>query len=166
MATLKTANTTGKYHDPNSIPDVIAYIMNPAKAIHQYIGFVGIDPNHIVFAMKNVALTYQKTNGVQLRHFILSFPPAELQNPAVAFQIGAEVADYLGREYQVAYAVHEDKPHIHIHIVINAVSYIDGHRYSGKKKPFYQLMNATSSILQKYGIIRLKYVSNTRRYQG
>ena len=24
MATLKTTNTTGKYHDPNSIPDVIA----------------------------------------------------------------------------------------------------------------------------------------------
>lgn len=68
----------------------------------------------------------------------------------------------MGAEYQTVSAVHEDKQHLHIHTVINSVSYVDGHRYRGTKQEFYTMKDQVRQILRRYGIDRLDYVSSYR----
>ena len=160
MATLKTSNGHGKYFDEDAKQNVIEYIMKKGKTPHGYVGGVGVDGNDIVGSMKEVSEQFGKSNGVQLRHFIISFEQGEINNLNTADEIAREAALFLGREYQTVYAVHEDSDHPHAHIVCNSVSYVDGHRYYGTRKEFKQFMGKLQGIMHKHGISRLTYSSN------
>ena len=54
----------------------------------------------------------------------------------------------IGRIYQVVVAQHEDTPNPHLHVVFNAVSYINGYKYHGSKEDYYELIDSMSSIIQ------------------
>lgn len=158
MASISTPNTTGKYHDLNSYNSLINYITRPDKAIHGYINSIALDPYNPAGSMEAVARQYHKEDGVHVRHFILSFAPAEPITVDMAYLIGLEIINYLGQQFQAIYAVHEDKPHLHIHIVINAVSYMDGHKYRGTHEVFRRFKELIHCVLEKYGIEKLRYV--------
>lgn len=160
MAIIKTANTTGKYHDLDSYSDVIHYISQPSKTTHGYIGAVKLDPYNPIGDMEAVAKKFHKESGVHVRHFVLSFDPHELDAPGIANLIGQEIISYLGGMFQAIYAVHEDKPQLHIHIVINAVSYLDGSKYRGTREVFHRFQDFIRRVLKKYGIKVLHYVPN------
>ena len=151
MATIKTGNGHGKYHDPSSLHDVITYIMNPKKAPNYYGGFQ-VSPLDPIEDMELLTARYGKTNGVQLRHFIISFAPDELREASVVNKIARMIVPYLGSRYQTVFAVHEDKPHLHIHIVCNAISYVDGKRYRGTRKEFYDLLSYCNGVLRRFGV--------------
>lgn len=160
MARLKTANGKEKYRDLNSKHDVINYILNPDKMIHNYCGGVEVDPQNIEESMKQISAHFNKENGVQLRHFIISFYPTELNDPAIANEIAKQATQWLGQKYQTIYSIHEDKPNLHMHIIMNSVSYIDGQRYYGTKKEFNSFRNFLYHLLKNYGL-SLVYVSNS-----
>lgn len=162
MATIKTANQKGKYHDLNTRHALISYITNPSKTPSGCICYAHVDPDDPAADMDFIAAKYGKSDGVQARHFIFSFSPAELSSPSRTARIAREITAYLGREYQAVCAVHEDRSHLHIHVVINSISYLDGHRYYGRKQEFYALKNQVAQILRRYGIYRLDYVSAKR----
>ena len=160
MATLKTANGTNKYFDDNSREDVINYILRCDKTIHNLYGSNMRDICSAPTVMNNTAEMFGKASGVKLRHFIVSFEPTEVSEPIVAYDIAKRSAAFFFGEYQTIFAVHEDKPHLHIHIVINAVSYMDGHRYYGKRQEFNTFKSYIKRVLADYGIYTLIYVSN------
>ena len=136
MATFKTGNKAGKYFDPAAKQTVFDYMNLPHKTIHDYRGCAGVDPSNPVQDMMDTSAQFGKTTGVQLRHFILSFSPEELD------------------------AVHEDGANLHIHLMFNSVSYLDGHRYYGRREEFYSLFNWLKALLRRYGIYYLVYVPN------
>lgn len=158
MAIFKTANGTGKYRDLRSRSDLISYITNPQKAPN-HVFYAMVDPSDPVGHMNRIATQFGKTDGVQARHFVFSFLPTEVNSPSVASCIAQDIALYFGQEYQTVAAVHEDKAHLHIHVITNSISYVDGHRYYGKKREHYQTMKQVRHILRRYGIDRLTYVS-------
>ncbi len=160
MATLKTANGHGRYFDDAAKQDLINYIMNEAKTPSRFIGGVKVDANDIAGSMAAISERYGKSNGVQLRHFIISFSPGEVRSMDTVNEIAKEAVLFLGREYQTVYAVHENADHPHIHIVTNSVSYVDGHRYYGTRKEFKQFMSALRGIMRRHGIASLTYSSN------
>lgn len=160
MSSLLVLNTKGKYHDDEARKTVIEYITQPAKAIHRYMG--ASEHTTIPTAaedMAAVAKHFNKDSGVRLRHFVLAFHPKELSNPETADEIGREIIDFLGLEYLAVYAVHENEDHLHIHIVINAVSHITGHRYRGAKKELYNFIFILKIMLKKYNIRKVIYAS-------
>lgn len=159
MATIKSGNGKGKYRDANAKADVIAYITNPIKTPHSYIGGYGVDFNDPAASMNAVSASFGKSNGVQLRHFIISFDPRELSDYVAANIIADRCAKYISNRYQVVYAVHEDKPHIHIHFVFNSVSYVDGCRYGGHYNEFYDMRKHFKWIMMNFGVCYLDYVS-------
>ena len=161
MAILKTANKKGKYYDDKAKEDVAAYILNPFKMSHNYCGGVAVEFPNIAESMQRVSERFGKTSGVQIRHFILSFYPNELSDATVADEISKRIVQHLGREYQTIYGVHEDAEHLHIHIAMNSVSYVDGHRYYGTRAEFNAFRAFLKNLLYNYGIYRLDYVSNS-----
>lgn len=158
MAILTTFNTTGKYHDLNSYSTLIDYITQPSKTIHGYIGSIALDPYNPAGHMQVIAEQFHKESGVHIRHFLISFDPSERVTPGISNLIGQEVIGYLGKRFQAIYAVHEDKPQVHIHIVINAVSYMDGSKYRGTHKVFHRFEDFVRRTVQKYGVDELRYV--------
>ena len=160
MAILKIANGIGKYYDNNSRESVIEYITNPRKTLNKNIGVSAMEGFEYAKEMDEVASIYHKNTGVRLRHFIISFESWEVNDPEVAYQIGQDIAEYLGREYQTVFSVHQDTDQLHIHIVINAVSYLDGHRYRGTRSEFYGFKEWVDMVLKRYGINRVRYISN------
>ncbi len=164
MAVIKTANTTEKYHNLNSYSDVINYITQPSKTIHGYIGSIILDPYNPAEDMEAVAKKFHKESGVHVRHFIVAFDPLEPVTPGIAVLIGQEIIGYLGKQFQAIYAVHEDKPQLHIHIIINAVSHVDGHKYRGTREVFHRFEDLVRRTVRKYGVRELHYVSSRAKH--
>ena len=152
MATLKTTNGDGRFFDDKSREDSIKYILRTDKIKHSYYGGIAVDMQDIPGSMDIVAERFNKNTGVRVRHFILSFHPYEVSAPEVTNAIGKQIIRYIGKEYQAVYAVHEDTENLHIHIVMNAVSYVDGHRYRGTRGEFNAFKSYINKILRMHGI--------------
>lgn len=156
---------TPKYHDEDALEDVIGYCLNPASAPH-YIGGLGVSVNQAAFEMSLLAQSFEKANGVKLRHFILSFSEDEVTGfQDRAYEVLNEIAwctiKYYGNEYQIIFAVHENCPsHPHIHFVMNSVNFKTGRKYGGKKEDYYRFQNYLKSLLwNQYGL-RLEVVAD------
>ena len=158
MAILKTANSKGKYYESHAKDDVVQYVLNPYKAKNYY-GAYGVNINAPAESMNIVSAHFGKSQGVQLRHFIISFYPDELSDPAIANEIAKQFVVFFAHDYQTIYAVHQDKLHLHTHIIINSVSYVDGHRYYGTRAEFKAMQHYMKKVLEKYNIHTLEYVS-------
>ena len=160
MAIFKTPNGKGKYFDPSSKESLISYILNPQCILHSCFGGIHVDMDNIAESMHQVSNYFNKADGVQIRHFVISFHPAELDNPFIANEIAQQALCYLGKKYQAIYGVHENKYHLHIHIAMNSVSYVDGRRYYGTRAEFYAFRDFLQRLLSSYDIQQLQYVSN------
>lgn len=157
MATLKYLNG-GHYHDAAARQTVLDYILSPDKTPDGYIGCIGVNPLDIPGSMQQTAAEYGNDSGVRIRHFTLNFSPAELTAPEIADEIAQSVMQYIGRDFQTVYAVHQDTDHLNVHFVHNAVGY-DGHRYQGKKHEYRACEKHIRSVLQAHGINRLNTAS-------
>ena len=160
MATLKTANGKSKYFDNHSRYDVLHYILRQDKTPDKLYGSNLCDITTAAAQMDNTAARFNKANGVKLRHFIISFDPHELNHPLLVYEIAKQISLFFYSEYQTVFAVHQDKAHLHIHIVINSVSFTDGHRYYGKRAEFNALKAHIKKILHGYGMHTLIYIPN------
>lgn len=118
---------------------------------------------------EDVREAYGKNGGRQAMHFALAFDPNELDpqneyDQEKALKMGVEIAHSLGPDYQSACFVHNDRDHLHCHIVVNAVSFEDGRKYQidlnkhrdlskeHKQPNFFDLRKKADSIVSKYGI--------------
>lgn len=155
MATIKFLNAAGKYSDANALKNVITYILQPTKTPSHIIGGKCVDLQNAVESMRTIAQHYGKDHGTRLRHFVLSFYPREVYCSHVLQAVAERICSYIGNNYQVVYALHEDTETMHIHFVFNAVSYVDGHKYHGDKHDYHALINYVRCVLHSYGITKL-----------
>ena len=146
-----TINGKSKYHDHESKQDVIDYILNPFKIPSGFIGYMNVDQRNPALSMHQCSALFGKDKGVQIRHFVVSFDRNEVRDSATANAIATEFMNYIGREYPVLYAVHENTDQIHFHMAFNNVS-LTGKRYYGTKSEYYSMLSAFKAILRKYGI--------------
>ena len=97
--------------------------------------------------MRNVNIHWQKENGVLGYHFIQSFKPDEA-TPEQVHQIGVEFAKIcFGDKFQVVIGTHLDKKHLHNHIVVNSVSFLDGKKYHSSPESYYNKIRFNSDKL-------------------
>lgn len=86
-------------------------------------------------------------------HWEIAFAPKETY-PQEAMEIAKAWADeILQGEYQCLIAVHDDKPHIHVHLIFNSVSMNDGHKFRYElhdlERKYYPALNR---LCAKYGL--------------
>lgn len=134
-----------KFFDDNSYHDAITYITNPSKAART--GGAGITSlESAAEEMEQTAILFGKNVGKRLRHSVLSFTAKENISPEQANIFAAEIIKHYAPEYQIAYAVHSNTDNLHIHFVMNQISYVDGHRYRGQKKDYYDFQRHMKRI--------------------
>lgn len=79
--------------------------------------------------MMDTKRRFGKLDKRQGYHIIQSFAPGEIELDT-ALRFGMEfIEKYLGNRYEGVAAVHTDKAHIHVHMIFNSVSFIDGRKY-------------------------------------
>ena len=141
MATYKVTGIGEhrKFFDDNSYIDCINYIFNPQKAA--YIGGCNVSSAQMAaLEMEQTAIAFNKNSGKRIRHSIVSFTQQEHITPEQANSYAQKIIQHYAREYQIVYAVHTNTDEVHIHLAMNQISYLDGHRYEGKKKDYYDFL--------------------------
>ena len=135
----------GKFFDDKAYQDTMEYIFDATKA--DDIGGCNVTaPETAAQEMEQAAIAFGKDKGKRVRHSILSFDAHEHVSPEEADNYAQEIIQHYAPEYQVVYAVHTNTEHVHIHFVMNQISYVDGHRYQGRKADYYAFLDHMRSI--------------------
>lgn len=144
----------------------IFYICNPMKTQGGiYIGGnTGISPEVIYQTMIRNKEYWQKTDKAQAYHYMLCFPPDSQVDEALAYQIAAEFCQALLQDdYYYVFAVHNDKPHMHVHITFDSVSKKDGYKFHSPKGDWQKrIQPITDELCRKYHLPTLDYQGKER----
>lgn len=134
------------------------YIMNPDKTEEKLlISSFACSPESadIEFAFtreagkKNVM---DKGNNLAF-HLIQSFKPDEI-DAETAHKLGKEFADeVLKGKYEYVISTHVDQNHIHNHIIFNATSFVDYHKYVSNKRSYHKICRISNRICQENGLV-------------
>ena len=85
-------------------------------------------------------------------HLIQSFKPGEV-DAETAHRLGQQFAnEVLKGKYEYVISTHVDKNHIHNHIIFNAASFIDHHKYVSNKRSYHKICRISNRICQENGL--------------
>ena len=103
--------------------------------------------------MKETKRLFGKIDKRQGYHLILSFKEDEVA-PDTAMEITQKfVQEYLGKEYESVYAVHDNTEHVHSHIIFNSVSFVSGKKYRYEKGDWARdIQPITNRLCEEYGL--------------
>lgn len=127
----------------------VRYAVNPEKTEQSFFtaALNCSSPEHAFSEMAETKKRWRKTGDVLGYHFIQSFAPGEV-TPEQAHEIGMEFARRMfGERYEVVIGTHLDKAHLHNHIIINSVSFVDGQKYHSSPESYYNGVRGTSDEL-------------------
>ena len=98
------------YPDLESVQRLLNYVLRTS-----FYGGYAIDPEYAFDQMRLVKEAYHKTEGVQLKHFLLTFSHEEMMHLDFKdlLELGFQVGKVLER-YQIVYCIHLDSDYIHI----------------------------------------------------
>lgn len=116
------------------LEQALDYIQNPEKTNENVlVGSINCLPETAFEQMMDTKATFGKTDKRQGYHIIISFVPGETTEE-IAFDIVERFAkEYLKDEYEAVYAVHNDKNHMHEHLIFNSVNLVTGAKYEYRK---------------------------------
>ena len=127
--------------DIEAVEGVIKYIKNNDKTEQcKYVKAYNCTVDKAFSEMMETQEFFGKAgrkNSVLAYHLVQSFKDFET-TPEIAYKCGLELAERLfADKYEVVVATHLDHKHLHNHIIINAVSYLDGYKYRNNFKDYF-----------------------------
>ncbi len=109
--------------------------------------------DHVYEQMRETKKFFGKTNQRQGYHLIISFVEGEVDAKTAFEIIGRFAKEYLGQEYEVLYAVHDNTEHIHGHVIFNSVSFRTGRKYRYEKGDWAKkIQPITNRLCEEYGL--------------
>lgn len=148
----------------------INYIMNPDKTDNKSLVFsnCGLTEQQIYNSFLDTKRNYNKQDGRQGYHFVISFSPDENVSEGECMNIMNDfVAKYLNNEYDYVVAVHNDTNHMHGHLIFNSVNSVTGLKYRYEKGDWEKFIQPiTDSIAQRYGLKKLEFTSFEEESKG
>lgn len=120
------------YEHPLALKGLLKYIFTDKSTGNRcyYIGGANVDPKNAEEEMGAVKRAYRKTEGRIARHFVVSLGSDGVFLPHEANILARKICEYYCMRFQIVYAVHEDTKNLHIHFVMNTVSFVDGRMFS------------------------------------
>ena len=131
----------------------IDYILNPEKTDGKIlVSSFGCAPETADLEFEWTQKLSPQRGTHLARHLIQSFEPGET-TPEQAHEIGKRLADeILGGKYEYVISTHQDKNHIHNHIIFNAVSFVDYNKYHSNKKSYHNIRRISDKLCREYGL--------------
>ena len=156
MAINKVINKSTKSH--GAMKNVIQYVLQEKKVIEGYADIIGpYEPDRITYddvyqAFLEEKRIWKKDSGRMYSHNIISFHRDEKVTPEECMEIGRRFCDQFFSGYQSLIAVHQDRDHLHIHIVTNTVSYVDGRKLHQSKADLEKQKVFTNQLCVERGL--------------
>lgn len=148
----------------------LRYIMNPEKTEHgRYVCGHNCIPEQALSQMVDTKRHFGKLDKRQGYHFILSFEEDEVSEEEAFQVVGEFVAEFLGKDFEAVYAVHNDTDHIHGHIIFNSVRCTTGYKYDYKNGDWENsIQPLTNRICREHGlsVLELEEVKEKRKQKG
>ena len=133
------------------------YITNPDKTDEKLlVSSFGCSPEtaDLEFSMtREMAKKNGMDKGDNLAfHLIQSFKPGEV-DAETAHRLGQQFVDeVLKGKYEYVISTHVDKNHIHNHIIFNAASFVDHHKYVSNKRSYHKICRISNRICHENGL--------------
>lgn len=155
MATFK-AGSSGSSHA--SLARVVSYVLNEDKIPDGILWFEG-PFGHDVINEKNVCQAFidekklwANDAGRMYSHFILSFHKDEKITKEDAMETAREIFGECFGGHQFLLVLHTDKPHLHIHAVVNTVSFENGKKLHTSASDLENYKKICNGICLKRGL--------------
>lgn len=119
------------------------------RALYQ--GGYGVNPYSSNDAYNQMIATkayYNKRSGNPLIHVVISYD-SEVKDAETAASYGQKCAEYFASDYQVKYSTHNKDTgcsSYHTHLIINSVSYMDGHMFNSGYDTMNQYCNYVADV--------------------
>lgn len=148
MAVIKAVNSRA------CLGHALRYILQKKKTEERLIGGVNCDPRNALQEMQETKHAWGKTGGREYKHFIQSFPPDEDITAQQANEIAEELItrSSMFDGYEVAYATHVDRHHVHTHIIVNSVSFENGKKFRQSRRDLQDFKDLSDEILRERGL--------------
>src|SRR5680860_1670560 len=155
MATIKILSSKG------SIKNIINYVLNKEKTNERIMARKDCSVLNTAEEMNTTKNLYNKTDGITYHHIMQSFKPGEI-TPESAHSIGIELAEKQFKNHEVLIATHKDKEHIHNHLIVNSVSFKDGHKLIANKETLREIKLENDKICTRehLSVIEKPYARN------
>ena len=156
MAINKVVNKSTKSH--GAMRNVLEYVLRDEKVKEGYVFIEGpyagdsINYDEVYQTWIREKQIWDKDSGRMYAHNIISFHKDEKVTPEDVLEIGKAYAEKFFPGYQYVISVHQDKDHLHCHIVVNSVSYIDGHKLHQTKKDLEKQKEFTNDLCRDRGL--------------
>ena len=149
---LKVVSPKGRYKDLATYRDLTKYCLNPEKAIDGLVATVGIRSDNIAGDMEDLENYHGKNKGTRIRHMVLSFDPKKESHvtPEAALTLVKKVLRFYKGQYQCMGVIHQNKYHLHAHLIMNTVRMWDGEKYKGRKKEWYEFLKHVKKVIKQY----------------
>jgi len=138
--------------DKTDLSQALGYIMNEEKTGKEQALFetaINCNKETAVQDMMQIKRRFDKTRGVLGYHVIQSFKPNEITGQKAHVLGIAFAEECFGKRFQVVVATHLDQAHLHNHLIVNSVSFIDGIKYTNTFKDYYQEIRGISDRICK-----------------
>lgn len=143
----------------------IKYVLNENKTLETtLVSTFGCDKETAIDDFNAILNNSKASNpSVTAQHLIQSFKPGEV-DMNTAHEIGLELADrFLKGRHQYVLATHVDKKHIHNHIIINQVSFIDYKSFKSKRENVYNIREISDALCAEYGLSIIRNIDQNKQ---
>ena len=156
MAVNKVVNRQTSSH--GAMRNVLEYILRDQKIQDGYVEISGpydgetVNYDDVYRSWLTEKKLWDKDSGRMYAHNIISFHRDEQVTPEQVLNIGKEFAERFFSGYQYVVGVHQDKDHLHCHIVTNTVSYINGFKLHQTKHDLEFQKEFTNQLCMDLGL--------------
>ena len=156
MAINKVVNSRTKTH--TGMKNLIGYVLRDDRVREGYVRITGPYPDGKITAASvyksflDEKRLWDKDSGRMYAHNVISFHRDEKITPAECLEIGEQFADRFFHDHQSLIGVHQDKDHLHCHIVTNTVSYVDGKKLHQSKLDLEKQKQYTNALCRERGL--------------
>lgn len=140
-----------------SLKKLINYITQPGKTRPDLVGGLDCDWTRAYNDFIETKAEYGKEDGIQGKHMVMSFDVRDDVTVEMAKQIADEMLEHkMFDGFQVLYAVHKDREHIHTHFLINSVNMKTGKRWHQTAIDLQDLKIRSNELCRKYGLSEIE----------
>jgi len=159
MAIIKMIKNPPK--NKRSLKAAINYVKQPAKTRPDLVGGHNCDWERAYNDFIETKALFDKENGIQAKHMVMSFDV----NDDVSVELAKQLADELLQNkvfdgFQVLYAVHQDKDHIHTHFLINSVNMETGKRWHQTAVDLQNIKIHSNELCRQHGLSEIEFNKN------
>ena len=146
------------------IENALDYIENPLKTDGQLLVSSYMCSYKNAFSeFADIAQFAMKKGNNIAHHIVQSFSPEDNMSPEQAIEIGRELMKRMYPEHQYVLATHIDRGHIHNHIIVNAVDFVNYKKIHSNKESLSEMRKKSDEICIENGLTVIKPTSHSQR---